>query len=149
MIGTFTDCSCPAAYTVTMSPSAPPGLLMLLVLLVAVVPPGCTREERSSEAPAADIDLGGDKVRPLSEALALARRVAEGRVIDVELESDIDENAEDAARVPRWVYEIEILTADNRVVEVEIDALTLQLLEVDGAPWPAGIPRPEVAKGTP
>lgn len=124
-----------------MSQSAPPGLAMLLVLCAAIVPAGCAREEVVPVAQAPDLGTTAPNVRPLSEALALARRVAEGRVIDVELESNID--VDDPDEEHTWVYEIEILTADNRVVEVEIDAVTGQLLEVDGAPWPAGIPRVE------
>jgi uncharacterized membrane protein YkoI len=71
--------------------------------------------------------------------LAIARDITAGKVIDVELESDV--GLDDGSRAARWVYEIEVLTADNRVVELEIDALTGELLEIDGAPWPAGIPQ--------
>jgi hypothetical protein len=34
-----------------------------------------------------------------------------------------------------------VLSDDNRVVELEFDAVTGKLLEIDGAPWPADIPR--------
>lgn len=122
-----------------MSRFVPPGLPMILVLCAALVPAACTREENAPAAQAGGLEVRAGNVRPLSEALALARRVAEGRVIDVELESDFDIDDPDAE--PVWVYEIEILTADNRVVEVEIDAITGELLEVEGAPWPADIPR--------
>lgn len=85
------------------------------------------------------IEQGPGKVKKLSEILALARRIVPGKVIDVELESDV--GLDDNRKETRWVYEVEILTADNRVVELEFDAKTGQLLEIEGAPWPADIPR--------
>lgn len=86
---------------------------------------------------------------PLSEVLAFARQVAPGRVIEVELDmdddddddDDEDDDDDDHRRRQRWTYEIEILTPDNRVVELEIDAMTGELLDLDGAPWPAHLPR--------
>lgn len=79
-------------------------------------------------------------VRSLSEILALARRIAPGKIIDVELESDVDLDDDGQGEV-RWVYEVEVLTDDHRVIELEFDAVTGQLVEIDGAPWPADIPR--------
>lgn len=105
--------------------------------LVLVLLPGCGAEQPRPAATA--IERGPGQVRPLSEVLALARRITDGRVIDVELESDV--GIDDAGREPRWVYEVEVLTGDNQVVELEIDAVTGQLLEIDGAPWPADIPK--------
>jgi hypothetical protein len=96
-------------------------------------------EPGTQAAPAQTIERGPGAVRPLSEVLEMARRVSPGKVIDVELESDV--GMDDADREPRWVYEVEILNEQNHVVEVEIDAQTGKLLEVDGAPWPADIPQ--------
>jgi uncharacterized membrane protein YkoI len=79
------------------------------------------------------------KVVPLAEVLAVARRLAPGKVIEVELEYDADSDDQPDAR---WVYEVEVLTADNRVVELEFDAETGQLLEIEGAPWPPDVPKP-------
>lgn len=109
------------------------------LVLAAILLAGCEREEPLPPLPDAAIEQGPGKVRPLSEMLALARRIAPGKVIDVELESDV--GLDDGGREPRWVYEIEVLTEDNRVIELEIDAVTGQLLEIDGAPWPADIPQ--------
>lgn len=82
------------------------------------------------------------RVVPLSEILTAARRVVDGKVIDVELEVDTDDDSATTGRVDRWVYEVDVLTPDDRVVELEFDAQTGVLLEVEGAPWPAGVPRP-------
>ena len=80
------------------------------------------------------------KVVPLSEIVAKVRRIAPGKLIDVELEFDVA--FDDAHPDARWVYEIEVLTDLNQVVELEFDAETGQLLEIEGAPWPRDIPRP-------
>lgn len=110
-----------------------------LVPLLAALLCSCGSEQGTQAAPIQTIERGPGAVKPLSEVLELARRVAPGKVIDVELESDV--GIDDAGREPRWVYEVEILTEQNHVVEVEIDARTGELLEVDGAPWPADIPQ--------
>lgn len=109
------------------------------LVLAAILIAGCAREQPPRPTPEAAIEQGPGRVRPLSEVLALARRIAPGKVIDVELESDV--GIDDGGRGPRWVYEIEVLTEDNRVIELEVDATTGQLLEIDGAPWPADIPQ--------
>lgn len=113
------------------------GLAMVLALL-----PGCTGNEPDLKAAGTDLEREPGKVLPLSEILALTRGIAPGKVIEVELESDV--GFDDGGRETRWVYEIEVLTADNRIVELEIDALDGRLLEIDGAPWPADIPREPV-----
>lgn len=112
----------------------------LCLSLAFLVLPGCTAsEEPPAQTRAAAIELGPGKLKPLSEVMAQARRIVPGKVIDVELESDI--GLDDDNREPRWVYEIEVLTEDYRVVELEFDAVTGQLLEIEGAPWPADIPQ--------
>lgn len=113
------------------------GVLLLGCMLVA-----CAREQPQRPVlPVVQQEL--DALRPLSEVLAFARQVAPGRVIEVELDidDDDDDDDDDHRRRQRWTYEIEILTPDNRVVELEIDAVTGELLDLDGAPWPAHLPR--------
>jgi len=112
---------------------------VLLLLLTPFLLSGCSADERPAQATETAIERGPGRVRPLSEVMAMARQITDGRVIDVELESDV--GLDDGNREQRWVYEIEVLTGDNRVIELEFDAVTGKLLEIDGAPWPAGIPR--------
>lgn len=109
------------------------------LVLVLGLTPGCTKKEPHLEAAGIDLERAPGKVLPLSEILAATRRIAPGKVIEVELESDV--GFDDGGRDTRWVYEIEVLTGDNRIVELEIDALTGNLLEIDGAPWPSDIPQ--------
>lgn len=115
-------------------------LQVCIALLALVAVPGCQPAPPPVAATAeVDPQVGSGNL-PLAQILAVARRMAPGRVIEVELESDV--SLDDPSYRPRWIYEVEILTADNRVVELEIDAKTGQLLELDGAPWPAGVPKP-------
>jgi uncharacterized membrane protein YkoI len=109
-----------------------------LALMLALLP-GCTGNEPDIQAAGTALEREPGKVLPLTEILALTRRIAPGKVIEVELESDV--GLDDGGRETRWVYEIEVLTADNRIIELEIDALSGKLLEIDGAPWPADIPQ--------
>jgi uncharacterized membrane protein YkoI len=111
-----------------------------LALALALLP-GCSDRgaDHRHKAEAAALERAPGELLPLSEILATTRRIAPGRVIEVELESDVDFH--DGRRETHWVYEVEVLTDDNRIVELEFDALTGRLLEIDGAPWPADIPR--------
>jgi uncharacterized membrane protein YkoI len=109
--------------------------LIPVLVLVALPQPHVAAEGGAEKA----VELVPGKLKKLSDILALARRIVPGKVIDVELESDV--GLDDDRNESRWVYEVEILTADNHVVELEFDATTGQLLEIEGAPWPADIPK--------
>jgi uncharacterized membrane protein YkoI len=58
---------------------------------------------------------------PLSKILQIAQRDYPGKMLEVELERDDG----------RYVYEIEILLADGRVIELTYDGKTGELLEVE------------------
>lgn len=81
-----------------------------------------------------------EKVVPLTDILAAVRKIAPGKVIDVELEYDVD--FDDEHPDARWVYEVEVLSEQNQIVELEFDAETGKLLEIEGAPWPRDVPKP-------
>lgn len=61
------------------------------------------------------------QIRPLEEVLAAAAKVMPGKVIKVEVERGRG----------KIFYELKILTGTGRVREVKIDALSLDLLEVE------------------
>jgi uncharacterized membrane protein YkoI len=66
-----------------------------------------------------------DALAPIDEALAVVQRTHPGRVLKVELEDEDD--------VPgRWVYEVKILTPAGHVLEVTLDARSLEQLGVEG-----------------
>ncbi|UHJ58950.1 PepSY domain-containing protein [Vibrio furnissii] len=61
------------------------------------------------------------KIRPFSELYAAIDQQLNGRVIKVELDEDDDE----------WVYELK-LVYDNKVIRVEYNAATLELMSIRG-----------------
>jgi len=92
-------------------------LLLILVLLPSTL---------SAQGPAFDADLARDAVArgeilPLSDILPSLKAEFGGDVLDLELE------VEDGL----WVYEFEILTDDSRLIEVEVNAATGEVLEVE------------------
>ncbi|WP_223422310.1 PepSY domain-containing protein [Tateyamaria pelophila] len=65
--------------------------------------------------------LEAGEILPLSQILAVAGTVRPGRVIEVELER------EDG----RWVYELELVTPEGVLYEMEIDAATATVLDLE------------------
>lgn len=89
----------------------------LLAALVLTAGPTSLADDKGVAVP--------QNVASLDAALAEVRRAYPGRVLKVELESEDD-------AVARWVYEVKVLTSDGHVLEVELDAVSLQLLGVEG-----------------
>ena len=65
--------------------------------------------------------LEAGEIRPLAEILAVAEARRPGRVIELELERDDG----------RWIYELELVTPEGRLFEMEIDAASGTVLEVE------------------
>jgi uncharacterized membrane protein YkoI len=91
---------------------------VLLVAAVVVSPPSSAADQDAARA----ARVRGE-VLPLASVLAAARRLVAGELLDAELERDDG----------RWIYELEMLTPDGRVVELEFDAKTGELLEMEDA----------------
>ena len=88
----------------------------LAVLLLAATPAWASGDqERARRA------LREGRIRPLAEILAMVQPRLGGRVIEVEL------GEEDG----RFVYGFKVMTPRGRVREVEVDAATGEILEVD------------------
>ncbi len=65
--------------------------------------------------------LEAGEILPLSDILATATELHPGRVIEIDLERDDG----------RWVYELELVTPEGRLYEMEIDAASGEVLEVE------------------
>lgn len=65
-------------------------------------------------------------VRPAVEALQVVQGRHPGRVLKVELEHEDDDHG------GGWLYEVKVLTARGRVLEVMVDAFDLRIVEVEG-----------------
>lgn len=78
---------------------------------------------------AADADeaaefIGKNQVMPMTKAIDGIAGAHPGTVIEAELEEEDDAPS-------GWAYEIEVLTAEGDVVEVEVDALSGAIVDVD------------------
>jgi len=65
------------------------------------------------------------EVRPIAEILARVAAAVPGEVIHVEFER------QHRHEQPVWMYEIKVLAADGRLREVEVDAATGRILNVE------------------
>lgn len=103
-----------------MQPGMKPLVLLSLILLLPLAP------LRAQDLATPDYEFARDAVArgqilPLAEVLARLQAVHPGRVVEVELEQGDD----------MLIYEVELVTQDGRLVEVEIDAATGQILELE------------------
>ena len=64
-------------------------------------------------------------VSTLDDALAVVQRIHPGRILKVELEREDDGPA-------AWVYEVKLLTRAGHVLEVKLDAVSLDVVDVEG-----------------
>ena len=64
-------------------------------------------------------------IATLDDALAVVQRIHPGRILKVELESEDDGPA-------AWVYEVKLLTRAGHVLEVKLDAVSLEVVDVEG-----------------
>jgi uncharacterized membrane protein YkoI len=69
---------------------------------------------------------GRGEVVPLQEVLERVHESFDGRILKVEL------GREGHEKEKPWVYEIKVLTPHGRVLKLEYDARTAELLEVKG-----------------
>lgn len=77
------------------------------------------------EEEAAEAALARGEARPVRELLERVGSRFSGSVLKIELEH------EDEGGVP-WVYEVKLLTPSGDVLELEYDADTLELIELEG-----------------
>ena len=73
--------------------------------------------------------LEAGKIRPLMELLEKVESAYQGKILEVELESEDSDSNDDEEML---VYEIKLLTPQGNVVKLSFDASNLELLVVDG-----------------
>lgn len=105
-----------------MSRFTPP--MSCLAALFALSP--LTGGGQPANDPAPDYEMARDAVSrgeflPLEEILAIVSRDHPGQIIEIELEF------EDGV----WEYEVELVTPDGRLIEIDLDAATGEILEYE------------------
>lgn len=91
---------------------------VLFVFALSAFP---ARADEGPDAARKAVEAGA--IKPLSEILAAVEARHPGRVLEAELERDEKEPS-------RYIYEIKMLTADGRVLKIEADAQTADILRV-------------------
>lgn len=97
--------------------------LVFMLILVAALTMGVSRATADENKESMPMSV---EVVPLTDLLAVIHKKHPGRVLDVELEQ------EEYGDTEIWVYEIKMFTRRGRVYELEYDAVTLRLLNVEG-----------------
>jgi uncharacterized membrane protein YkoI len=104
---------------------------LLLIALYAFVPAHAGEHDAVRRA----VEAG--EIRPLAEILATVQARYPGRILDVEI---------DRARDGRRVYDIELLDADGRKIEVSVDAATGALIEPETVGVDALLPLSQILR---
>lgn len=92
--------------------------LHILLLTALLAGTSATRAEEESSHDRALKALRAGEIAPLPEILAVVAAETPGSVIEVELKR----------RHGRYVYEVEVLTADGRLIETYVDAADKRIL---------------------
>jgi uncharacterized membrane protein YkoI len=99
---------------------------VLLVLFFGLSAAVTSRADEDEEHEAIQQAIEAGQIVPLRQLFGKIRREFQGRVLKVELER------ERHAGEPIWVYEAKILTPEGHVLELEYDAKSLELIEIEG-----------------
>lgn len=96
-----------------------PGVALAALWLVALAPLSAwSRDRHDHERARAAVEAG--QALPLPTVLESLRRTHPGQVLELELEREGG----------RWIYEIKLLQADGRLLKLDVDAATAQVLQV-------------------
>ncbi|WP_269714655.1 PepSY domain-containing protein [Caulobacter sp. NIBR2454] len=95
--------------------------LSLLACIAAVASLGSPAAANDADHERARKAVARGEAMPLDAMLQHLARIAPGEVIEIEFER---ENG-------RWVYEFKVLQADGAIREVEMDAKTARVLEIE------------------
>ncbi|MGB7204268.1 MAG: PepSY domain-containing protein [Anderseniella sp.] len=83
---------------------------------------GRRRRRRGHDHEDAQRELRMSKVKPLREILEVVHQTFPGEVVGVEFEQEES----------IWVYEIKIITPQNRYLQIQVNAHTTRILKVSG-----------------
>ncbi len=101
---------------------APAVSVAVALVFSAALPAQAGRKGDHDEARAA---VQAGEVLPLPTLLERLQRTHPGKVLELELERD--------RKAGRWIYEVKLLQADGRLLKLELDAATAQVLKAGQA----------------
>jgi uncharacterized membrane protein YkoI len=91
---------------------------LALILSLIAAPAFADRDDHDRARRA----LEAGEILPLARILSAAEAARPGRVIELDLERDDG----------RWIYELEVVSPEGRLYEMEIDAATGAVLKIEG-----------------
>jgi uncharacterized membrane protein YkoI len=94
----------------------------ILAAILVVFPTGVRAGDRDDDHERARRALEAGEVVPLDQILQEVQTHYEGTVVEVELSEEEG----------RWVYEVELVASDGRLLQLRIDAKSKELLQEDG-----------------
>lgn len=93
--------------------------LVLGTFLLVCATPGEGQQVLDYEQARAAVRRG--EILPLEQILKIANAEYPGELVEIELEFDDG----------LWLYEVELVTDDGRLVEIELDARTGEIIDID------------------
>lgn len=90
----------------------------LVLLLISLAAPAWADTDDQDRARRA---LEAGEILPLFDILEAAQAARPGRVIEIDLDRDDG----------RWIYELEMVSSNGQLYEMEIDAATAAILEIE------------------
>ncbi len=97
-----------------------PSLVPSLVLSLVLASPGALADRQGDDHERARAAVRAGEIMPLAELLERLQRGHPGKVLEIELEREEG----------RWIYEIKLLQSNGRLLKLELDARTAELLDV-------------------
>ncbi|MDR6288144.1 putative membrane protein YkoI [Inquilinus ginsengisoli] len=91
---------------------------ILVLFIVLALPPAGFGDDHDRARAARE----RGEIRPLEDILPSVRQRFPGDVVRIELENEHD----------RWIYEIKLISPDGRLVELDVDAGSGDVIEVEG-----------------
>ncbi|MGQ3302563.1 PepSY domain-containing protein [Reyranella sp.] len=104
--------------------SSPVVLALVFLAAFSIAPPGGAQADDDDDAlehEEARRALEQGLVRPLEEIVAEARKHVQGDLIEVELERENE----------RYIYELEFIQPSGQIVELQLDAKSMAIIEDD------------------
>lgn len=98
---------------------------LIAAVLVALLPWISTAVADDQDRAREDVAAG--RIMPLAAIIERATRQFGGTILDAEYECDDDDHG-DRGPLPRHRYELKLLTVDGRILELDYDAVTGELI---------------------
>jgi uncharacterized membrane protein YkoI len=98
------------------------GMVAMIALLLEEMTGALAGDEESRDHDLARKALLEGRIRPLAEITEVVKSSIPGKILSVQIEIDDQQ---------RFVYEFDIITAEGKLKEVDVDAATAAILKIE------------------